>query len=180
VNDPTLTIWSSACASGEEPYSIAILLNDNFRNELRNFTVSINATDIDPKALRAAQKAEYQKTFLKNASPLQLKTYFNQTLTGNYQLKEEIKKQVAFRSLDLISSDFIRNTDLVFCRNVFIYFTRSLQDQLLMKYYHSLKVGGYLVMGKTETMWNEARHIFEEINLEARIYRKKITSDSLL
>ena len=178
-NDKTLTIWSAACASGEEPYSIALLLKDNFQAELKGFTVTINATDLDPKALRAAHNAEYAKTAVKNVPEKLLNLYFTASDKEMYKLNDEIKKMITFRSLDLISSDFIKDTDIVLCRNVFIYFTRSLQDQLLMKFYKSLRVGGYLILGKTETMWTEAKEIFEDVDVHGRIYRKIQASANL-
>ena len=171
--DKTLTIWSSACASGEEPYSIAILLKDILGKEAAFFNIKLYATDIDPKALRACEKALYPKSGLKNVKEEYLRDYFTPVDATTWKLNDEIKKMVSFGKLDLISSEFIENTDVVFCRNVFIYFSRSLQDQLLMKYYKSLVNGGFLVIGKTETMWNEARSIFEEIDFNAHIYRRK-------
>lgn len=179
LGNKTLNIWSAACASGEEPYSIALLLKDRLAAELKDFLVTINATDIDPKALRAAHKAEYLKTAVKNVPEKLLGLYFNPLEKDTFILKDEIKSMVSFKSLDLISSDFIKNTDIVFCRNVFIYFTRSLQDQLLMKFYKSLRVGGYLVLGKTETMWSEAKEIFKDVNIHSRIYKKVQASQNM-
>lgn len=173
-NEKNLIIWSAACAYGEEPYSIAIMIKDILRSiDAKSLKIDIYATDIDPKALRACQKAEYPKTGLRNVKEEHLKLYFSPVFGGNYKLSEEIKKMVTFSTLDLIASDFIKNTDVVFCRNVFIYFTRSLQDQLLMKFYKSLKNGGYLILGKTETMWQEAQSIFGEVDGTERIYKKK-------
>ena len=71
------------------------------------------------------------------------------------------------------TNDLVKDCDFVFCRNVFIYFDRSLQEQLLMKYYNALKLDGYLTMGKSETLIREATQIFEPIDVESRIYRKK-------
>jgi len=167
-----LNIWSAACAYGEEPYSIAILLKELLKQTGATVGLEINATDLDPKALRASHKADYPKTAVKNVKSEYLKAYFTAQL-NSLKLKDEIKDMVSFKPLDLIASDYIKNTDIIFCRNVFIYFTRSLQDQLLMKFFHSLKTGGYLVMGITETMWPEAKEIFEEVSANCRIYRKR-------
>lgn len=172
-NAPRMVIWSSAAASGEEPYSIAILVKEILKTEKANFPIEIHATDIDEKALRACRKAEYPKAALKNVKEDMVKQYFTQTFSGGWKLKPEIQTMVRFKSLDLITQDYVPSTDVVFCRNVFIYFTRSLQDQLLMKFYKSLNIGGYFVMGKTETMWQDAKEIFEEIDLAAHIYRKR-------
>ncbi len=172
-NDKTLSIWSSASASGEEPYSVAILLKEILKDEKSDLNIKLYATDLDLKALRACSRAVYQKNALKNVQEDYLKRYFKQLDAGSWQLNDEIKNMVNFRQLDLISSDFIPFTDIVFCRNVFIYFSRSLQDQLLMKFYNSLKVGGFLIIGKSETMWPETGQIFEEVDFDAHIYKKK-------
>lgn len=174
-NDRSIRIWSAACANGEEPYSIAILLKEILKSGTTNFSFEIQATDIDKKCLRAAEIAEYKKTALKNADNKYLNDYFT-LQEGNYRLKDEIKNMVKFQRRDLILEPYIENTDIVICRNVFIYFSRSLQEQLLTKFYKSLKTGGYLIMGKSEIILHEAKTIFAEINADARIYQKKQTS----
>ncbi|MFA6217579.1 MAG: CheR family methyltransferase [Candidatus Omnitrophota bacterium] len=166
-----LVIWSAACANGEEPYSIAIIVQELLKSQ-RPIPVEIHATDIDPKALRVCKSAEYAKNSLKNVKPEYLERYFT-SQNALWKLKPEIQGMVSFDQLDLIASEYIKETDIVFCRNVFIYFSRSLQDQLLMKFYRSLNTGGYLVLGKSETMWIEAQEIFGEVDAKARIYTKK-------
>jgi len=172
-DDPRLRIWSAGCANGEEPYSIAILLKEIVKqHDINKFSWEIFGTDIDKQSLRIADNAEYAKETLKNVSTEYLKQYFT-PLDGRYRLNPEIKNMVKFQYLDLISQELITDTDIVLCRNVFIYFNRSLQDQLLMKFYKSLKLGGHLIMGKVETIWGEAKEIFEEIDPRERIFRKK-------
>jgi chemotaxis methyl-accepting protein methylase len=167
-----LVIWSAACANGEEPYSIAIMIKELLKATQINIPVEIYATDIDPKALRICKAAEYAKHSVKNVKHEYLGLYFT-SQNGLWKLKPEIQGMVSFKQLDLIASDYVNETDIVFCRNVFIYFSRSLQDQLLMKFYRSLNTGGYLVLGKTETMWIEAQEIFGEVDSKTRIYTKK-------
>ncbi len=167
-----MRVWSAGCAGGEEPYSIAIELKEILKDDLPRFSLEIIGTDIDRKSLSAAETAEYPKESLKNADAKMLEKYFV-ACEGGYKLNEEIKDMVGFQYRDLISQDHIEETDVVLCRNVFIYFDRSLQEHLLMKFYKSLKPGGYLIMGKVETILGEAKEIFEEIDVNARIYRKK-------
>lgn len=171
-NERAIRIWSAGCANGEEPYSVAILLKEILKYGINQFSLEIIGTDIDKKCLRLAEIAEYSRDNLKNVDEKYLKSYFI-ALRRNYQLKKEIKDMVRFQYLDLISQDIIAETDIVLCRNVFIYFERSLQEQLLMKFYRALKTGGYLIMGKVETILREAKEIFEEIDANAHIYRKK-------
>ena len=172
TNDNSIRIWSAGCANGEEPYSIAILVKEALPWAGTNFSVEIIATDVDKKSMKIAEKAEYPKEALKNVDKKLLARYFN-FASGSYTAKDNLRGLVTFSYLDLTSQELIENTDIVFCRNVFIYFDRSLQEQLLMKFYRALKIGGYLVMGKAETLITEAKTIFEEIDAGARIYKKK-------
>lgn len=180
-NDRFLRIWSAGCANGEEPYSLAILLQEIRRTELLAsprgepwaFELELAATDIDKKALLTAQAGVYPKENLKNVDARHLKSYFIALDDGRYQLKNEIRAMVKFQRLDLIGDDSVKEADVIICRNVFIYFNRSLQEQLLMKFYRSLKAGGYLVMGKAETLLTEAKETFREIDSNARVYQKK-------
>jgi len=168
-----LRIWSAGCANGEEPYSVAILVKEILKKlNAPKYAPEIFATDIDRQSLKMAENAEYVKESLKNINEELLKNYFT-LLDGRYRIKPEIKNMVKLQYLDLISQENINDTDIVLCRNVFIYFTRSLQEQLLMKFYKSLRTNGYLVMGKVETMWGEIKEIFDEADIKARIFRKK-------
>lgn len=171
--DNSIRIWSAGCANGEEPYSIAIILKQLLQSEATNFCVEIFATDVDKKSLKAAEKAEYAREFLKNVNKNLLRRHFY--FDGRtYRLNDEIRNMVNFQNQDLTSQDLIKDTDVVFCRNVFIYFDRDLQEQLLMKFYNALKPNGYLIMGKAETLISEAKEIFQEIDFASRIYKKKL------
>jgi chemotaxis protein methyltransferase CheR len=171
-HNPFIRIWSAGCANGEEPYSIAIMLKEIMETEKASFQVEIAATDVDKKCMKFAQKGVYLKSALKNVSKDLINKYFTPEEDG-YKIKPEIKQMIAFSYLDLTSSDLIKNADIVFCRNVFIYFDRDLQEQLLMKFFNALKPQGYLVMGKSETLIREAKEIFSEVDLNARLYRRK-------
>jgi len=171
-HDPFFHIWSAGCANGEEPYSLAITLKEALKDGSFRCHSEVTATDVDEKCMRFAQKGAYGRQSLKNVDKGILERYF--IARGlEHQVCDEIRSLVKFQYLDLTSPDFVRNADVVFCRNVFIYFDRSLQEQLLMKFYNALKPRGYLVMGKSETLISEAKHIFEEISFDARLYRKK-------
>ncbi len=166
-----IIFWSAGCAKGEEPYSLSILVH---RINKLKVPLKIYATDIDEETLKEAERGQYNPDELKNVEEDILSTYFT-FKDGKYCINEEIKRVVEFRYLDLTSDEFIPHTDLILCRNVFIYFTKALQEKVLDKFYRSLKEGGYLVIGKSETLIFEARTIFEEVDGDKRIYRKKIT-----
>ena len=167
----TLRIWSAGCASGEEPYTIAIILLEELGDNLGNLLVSILATDIDDDALKKAMQGFYQPFSLKNIPPNILKKYFHSE-NGGYRIKDVVKRLVRFRKHDLISGEKLRYFDVIFCRNVMIYFSRELQERLFMDFYNSLNDGGFLIIGKTETLTGEAREKFICVNVQERIFRK--------
>lgn len=173
-NNRTLRIWSAGCASGEEAYSIAILLKELLQDNASGLFIKIFATDIDRDTIKNALRAEYKKESLKNADSRYLEKYFSFSFSKQaYKLNQEIKDMVEFQYQDLTGQEFIKDTDVIFCRNVFIYYSLSLQEMILMKFYKSLIPRGYLVMGRVESILNEAREIFEEVDANARIYQKK-------
>lgn len=172
-DDKSLVIWSAGCASGEETYTIALLLKELLKSDLQTFFLRLYGTDIDKRCLLTAQAGIYPKESLKNVEDKYLESYFIGLGGSRYQIRDELKRMVRFQYLDLIHEDYIKDADVVFCRNVFIYFNRDLQEQLLMKFYKSLKAGGYLIKGKSETIFSEARHIFKDVDANARIYQKQ-------
>ncbi len=162
-------IWSAGCAKGEEAYSLSILVEEIGPKN----PVEIYATDIDTASISDAQKGEYDPHRLKNVSDAFLKKYFEYKGEGKYLVKDQIKRRVIFKKQDLINDNFLPGMDLILCRNVFIYFTKPLQETILNKFYHSLKDNGYLVIGKAETILSEAKLIFKEADIDNRIYQKK-------
>lgn len=144
-----LKIWSAACSNGAEPYSIAILLDELISGE----KYTLEATDIDRKILQAARQGIYKSNQIKNVSPQRRKKYF--TVKGDkWHISAEIKKRVNFRYHDLLKDNYRHGYDLIVCRNVAIYFTRDMQNQIYNKFWQSLKPGGYLFIGVTESILN--------------------------
>ncbi|MFH1339112.1 MAG: CheR family methyltransferase [Candidatus Omnitrophota bacterium] len=169
-HDYSIKIWSAGCAKGEEAYSLAILMSNLLKTN-NQLSFKVYGTDIKQECVRVARIAEYGKDYLKNVNADYLNAYFEHA-GGKYLVKKEITELVEFRQLDLINTPHLENMDVVLCRNVFIYFSRSLQEALLMKFYKSLVKGGYLILGKVETILGEAKEIFHEINYGAKIYQK--------
>lgn len=166
-----ITVWSAGCSSGEEPYSIAIMLRELLGEELDNFHVNIIGSDIDDPSLDAASVGKYLPRQLTNIKKEYLQRYF--TLEGEmYQISQDIMDMVDFRKIDLIASKPPARFDCIFCRNVVIYFTRDMQEHLYMKFYESLNHDGYFVMGNTETLVGEASHLFTTFKSRERIYQK--------
>jgi chemotaxis protein methyltransferase CheR len=166
-----MRFWSAGCASGEETYSISILLKDLLDEKFDTFIVSIYGTDIDENCLDAAKKGIYQPRQVENVKPRDLKKYFR--FDGEmYEISHEIKDMVRFRKQDLFNGIKGGHYDMIFCRNVMIYFTKEMQKKLFERFYKSLNVGGYLIIGKTEGLFGNSRYNFEIINSRERIYQK--------
>ncbi len=164
----SLNLWSAGCAKGEEAYSLAIMMREINKEGV---PFKIYATDIDRDCLKEAEEGTYDYIRTKNVKREFLEKYF--VIKGDkYYIKPIIKKMVEFRYLDLIGSPYLEDVDIITCRNVFIYFTKALQEQIVDKFYRSLKEGGYLIIGKSETLVFEARLIFKEIDMHNRIYQK--------
>lgn len=166
-----IRIWSAGCASGEEPYSLAIIMHDLLGDEIDSFIVTILGTDIDNGSLKAAKKGEYLPRQIENVRLGYLNSYFQ--FDGEmHHLSDEIKDMVRFKKLDLFSEVKGGNFDLILCRNVLIYFTKDMQKKLIDNFYDSLNWGGYLVLGKTETLIGNPQHQYDSINARERIYQK--------
>jgi len=169
-NKKLIRVWSAGCASGEEPYSIGILFNEILGNRVNHFLISIYATDIDANSLKKARAAEYENNSVSEVEENILRRYFQ--YNGKYKLKEEIKQMVKFKHHDLISDEPLTHVDIILCRNALIYFSRELQKNLFKKFYKGLNKGGYLILGKTESLVGEPARMFQLVNMTERIYQK--------
>lgn len=167
---PTIRVWSAGCATGEEPHSLAILLNESCKKQDKSFKVY--ATDISTNAVETAKKGVYPSISLKNLPPELLSKYFTTKEDGNH-ISQEIKNNIVFNVADLTSFE-VRFLDVIVCRNVFIYYTKETQDMILKKFHNCLKDTGHLVLGMDEGIRAEQTKLFESINPRLRIYKKVI------
>lgn len=165
----SLRIWSSACASGEEAYSLAILVKEELKDR-HDLIVKILATDIDAQALETAQKAAYPLKELKKIHKDILKKYFTSTDNETYCLTDEIKQMVKFQRHNIFYTPEFKNIDVIFCRNILIYLSREQMIELFKKFHQLLNPQGYLVLGKVESLWE--RVLFTPVDLRAKIYQK--------
>ncbi len=168
----TLRLWSAGCSKGEEPYTISIILHELLGPKIRNYLITIYATDIDHEALEEASKGVYRINSLRNVPPQLRMKYFEKVGPGLYMVKPEIKQYVKFRRHDLIRDPPLPFMDMVFCRNVLIYFSKELQNKVLLKLWRSLRVGGYLVLGASEYLTGEVVNYFKPVSIRARIFVK--------
>lgn len=171
----SLRFWSTACACGEEPYSIAILLADFLGNRRKDFDISIYATDISRQALQEARAGIYSLKDVKGLTPTVLENYFTR-YDKSYVVSSNIKQMVSFSYFDLISTirqPFV-NLDCIFCCNVLIYLQEQLQERVLSMLYDSLATPGYLILGEVETPTSSLREKLECLDTKAKIYKKNV------
>jgi chemotaxis protein methyltransferase CheR len=171
TKDTNIKVWSAGCASGEEPYSIAILLKELTRNDELGFNIKIIATDIDRESLATARLGEYEPKSLKNLSKIWLKKHL-EPVGSKYRVKDKLKELITFYHHNLVSDQPFENIDVIFCRNVFIFFNREVQEHLVINFHKALKKDGYMVLGKVETFLGEAKELFRVINFDERIFQK--------
>jgi len=166
-----IKIWSAGCSIGVEAYSIAMLMQHLLGRNFKNYTINITGTDIDKASLLKAEKGVYTEAEVKDVKPAFLKKYF--VKEGNeYHVIDELKKMTRFKSHDMISGPKMKGFDIIFCRNVTIYFEKDLQEMLYNAFYDGLNNDGFFIMGKTETLIGPAKDLFAQYNAKERIYSK--------
>lgn len=160
-----IKLWSAACSTGAEPYSLAMILN---KNKVRN--TSILATDIDDNILARARQGEYAKAELTKVEPGDLLKYFSEIGPDRYAVNKEIKKYVSFEKQDLLGTKYPKNVQVIVCRNVTIYFKLEARDEVYRKFSEALSKGGLLFTGATETINEPSKFNLEKV--DTFIYRK--------
>ena len=150
-----IRLWSAGCSSGEEPYSLAILISEEWP-DANPADIRILATDISTRILEKARKGEYEKEILQGIPPLLQSKYFNIASYGiipTYRIKENIRKMVRFANLNLMASWPMKGSfDVIFCRNVMIYFDHPTQTELVRRFCDMLVSGGHLMVGHSESL----------------------------
>jgi chemotaxis protein methyltransferase CheR len=167
--------WSAGCASGEEPYTLAMLIADHFetRGRARRLEqVTVDATDIDRQCLERARAARYRPESLSEVPGGLMARYFEQ-IAGEYQVIERVRRRVVVHAADLCAEPPPgRNYDLILCRNVIIYFERKMQDRIFATFAEALAPGGFLILGKVESLSGPARDQLTLLDPRERIYRR--------
>jgi len=169
-NHGPLTFWSAGCSSGEEPYSLAIMWLEFCRKMGASPPASVVATDIDRLSLEKAQEGVYEWGSLDEMPHDLVQKYFIPE-GKRYRVAPEVKKLVSFRRAELLNPSPFSGVDMIFCRNVLIYFNRISQEQVFRHFQQSLRPGGFLVLGKVETMLGSAKESFLGYDAKERIYR---------
>jgi chemotaxis protein methyltransferase CheR len=162
----TLKVWSAACSTGEEPYTLAMILS----NFLPLSQISILATDIDSNAIARAKMGIYPERSLKEV-PEKMKQKFFKVEDNHYKVNDDLKNRVTFKKQNLLADPFERNFDIIVCRNVLIYFTDEAKNLLYQKFSSALKKDGIFFVGSTEQIFNP--NLYDLETEETFIYRKK-------
>ncbi len=150
-----LRVWSAACSTGDEPYSLVMLLS----RFMPLSKIKIIATDIDKQVLEKARAGLYSQKSLAGLPKEFVDKYFTKIGLSNYQISDEIKKCVEFREHNLLNDTYPNKLDLIVCRNVLIYFTEEAKEQIYKRFNDSLRSGGCLFVGSTEQIMN-----YKELN----------------
>jgi chemotaxis protein methyltransferase CheR len=168
-----LRIWCAGCSTGEEPYSIAMILAEMLAQN-KEHSAQIYATDIDKVVLAKAQDGIYPEKAMAKLTDSQIHRHFTKLPDGNYQVKPHLKDLIRFRPHDLMSGIPIsRWLDLITCRNVTIYFTEKQKDDLARTFHSALVTDGYYIMGKTEYLGRQVENLFAAKNSVQKIFIKK-------
>ena len=152
----SLNLWSAGCSTGEEPYTLSIVLE-----KMKDHSSKILAADLDKFVLEKAKKGIYESRSLVNISEENRKKYFDLLPDNTYQVKFNLKNKINFKQLNLLTDSFDKNFDFIICRNVVIYFDTDAKDKLYRKFSEALKPGGILFVGSTERIFN-----YKQIGLE--------------
>lgn len=171
----TLRIWSAGCSTGEEPYSISMLLMEDPR--FRDWSIEIVATDISQRVLQSARRGVYKNTSFRTAEPQYLRyleRYFHKEADG-YRIDDSAKKIVSFFSLNLLDKSrlsFIGPMDIIFCRNVIIYFDINAKKYIAEAFYKKLRDSGFLVLGHSESLVNISTSFMLRLFEHDLVYQK--------
>ena len=153
ANGRRLRIWSAGCSTGEEPYTIAMMLRELLPSTA-GWDVKVVATDISQNALDAARRATYGQRAVQLATPAEVARFFVPLEDGRVEVRPEVRELVEFRHHNLVSDPPpYDGLDLVLCRNVTIYFSRETTRELMKRLHLALRDGGYLFLGHSETLW---------------------------
>jgi chemotaxis protein methyltransferase CheR len=154
VSTRSLRIWSAGCSTGEEPYTLSMLILEN--EMFKEWSVEIFASDISHRVLQTARRGVYSGASLRVMNSYYLTKYFHKEEHG-YRIDDRVKKNVTFLHLNLLDTDkmvFINALDVILCRNVIIYFDQEAKKKIITTFHQKLNPGGYLLLGHSESLIN--------------------------
>jgi two-component system CheB/CheR fusion protein len=179
TDDKSLRVWSAACSTGEEAYSLAMLLADQADVCGAQGTVQsqVFATDIDDRALETARAGIYPEAIVTDVPPARLRQYFVKE-QNHYRMQKELRERILFARHNILRDPPFSRLDLISCRNLMIYLDRDIQIEVLRMFHFALNPGGYLFLGSSETA-DACSQLFTPVDKKNRIYRAKEVGSSL-
>jgi two-component system CheB/CheR fusion protein len=169
--DAVIRVWVPGCATGEEPYSIAMLLEEQLAAANKTCRVQLFATDVDEDALGVARHGIYPDSIAADVSPERLARFFTKTDEHSFQINKPLRETMIFAAQNLISDAPFTKLDLISCRNVLIYLEPDIQEKLITLFHFALKQGGFLFLSPSETIGTQV-DLFEPLSKRWRVYRR--------
>jgi two-component system CheB/CheR fusion protein len=169
--DSVIRVWVPGCATGEEPYSIAMLLQEQLAMEHKSCRLQIFATDVDEDALAVARQGTYPDSIVTDVSPERLARFFTKLDDHTYQINKPVRESVTFAAQNLISDAPFTKLDLISCRNLLIYLEPEVQKKVISLFHFALNEGGFLFMGSSETIGRQT-DMFDTVTKKWQIYRR--------
>ena len=168
----TIRVWTAGCSTGEEAYSLAILLAEHQQRLKERINIQIFATDIDSRAIAAARAGIYPASIATDISRSRLDRFFTlESVDGFYQVNRKLRDMIVFSEQNVIKDPPFSRLDMISCRNLMIYMGHELQQKILPLFHYALNPGGFLFLGSSETI-GEFGNLFSTLDRRAKIYRK--------
>lgn len=169
--DAPIRIWVPACATGEEAYSIAILLHEEMESIQRRYNIQVFATDLDDESIEVARRGQYPKSIAGDISAGRLKRYFTEE-NNHYRIKNNIREMLVFAKHNLIKDAPFSRLDVISCRNVLIYMDSTLQKKLIPMFHYILNRNGFLFLGESESIGTFA-DLFAPVDTKHKVFKRK-------
>ena len=166
-----IRVWSAGCSTGEEAYSLAMLLNDQLQLDRSAASFQLFATDIDERAISVGRAGLYPQAIITDIPPTRLRHYFAKE-NDHYRIRKEIREKVLFAKHSLLSDPPFSQIDLIVCRNLLIYLDREVQREILQMFHFALRPGGFLFLGSSESA-DACHELFAPVDKRNRIFRAK-------
>ena len=170
-----LRIWSAGCSTGEEPYTLAMILHEVLKNEILTWDIKITANDLSEAVLHSARRGIYSDYALRTTPPEIVARYFKKD-GNNYHVEPKLKNLISFGPINLSDKMMLKRVErshIVFCRNVIIYFDDEMKRQVIESFYDNLLPGGCLLIGHSESLHNISRAFKPEHHVGTIVYRKE-------
>ncbi len=166
-----IRVWCAACSTGQEPYSLLMLLAENFP-QLQNWQIDVIATDLDTKALERAKSGLYSQMEVQRGLPIQLLLKYFRQVENNWQIADSLRQQVTWKWWNLLDSFAgLGQFDLILCRNVLIYFDEDLKRDIFQKLARCLRDNGPLILGSAETVIGLSSQFSRDRSCKSSVYR---------